>query len=608
MRITRRVRTLTAIAVLAFAAVLPAAAQDEIAEEIIDLGDRMSGQSYALALSAQNRNCEQPIDMRFESRGADWLSFDEGNVARQVPSGQGRDVPVTLDFSETPEGPAQARIRVICENCGFLIWQNCHISDRELVLIANVVPAPAPPPAPVDTAPPATETPPTPSADPAPNTTIDLSPPPAVAPPAAPATTSLSDAPSISPGDPQYVDPVVEGAMSEADRAALNAARARAAETASRLVGLQARRDRCEEELAALRAARDAAASAAQDSAASAGEASAAADAAEEHAGNYQADLDAASARMDSTYRTLQMQAAARTIVGNEHGTGSAAYAEADAEVNRANDAAADAQREFSEIRASQDERERAAAEARAQADAAREAANAAQAEADAAQAAVDAKEAECQGIAQEVQDAVSEAAGARDAAEDAAGGAPGAALRNLDEQIAAAEGSCRNCWREYQRLAEQQRQALLALAALGAFRENPAAQPNIMSWGELVANTLTEMAATATGVSSVGSNYMLGGLEAAYRAASIIQSEYTPWTARYNADATSDWLDRQGHSGPQASADEIRAQMELFMSEGRDARVFEERLNRLRDQCLACQGRLEELREQRAEVMARAG
>ncbi len=108
----------------------------------IELGEREAGKSYPLVLGAQNRNCPQPLDFRFTSKTL-WLKMPADPVARQVPTGQTRDIQATIDLTNAALGRQQGFLDVDCENCGFFVFKNCKIDKQQLRLNLNVVAAPA---------------------------------------------------------------------------------------------------------------------------------------------------------------------------------------------------------------------------------------------------------------------------------------------------------------------------------------------------------------------------------------------------------------------------------------------------------------------------------
>jgi len=143
---------------------LGASAQDEAL--IVDLGARSSEQTYPIRLTAQNLNCEQPQDFRFDLSRTPWLRLEGDGVVRQLGPGQSGSLIATLDPAGLSPGPHQGVVRVICDTCAVL-FTNCHISVQELVLQMRVTPPPAqttaPPAPPVPPVPPVIVRPPVPS-------------------------------------------------------------------------------------------------------------------------------------------------------------------------------------------------------------------------------------------------------------------------------------------------------------------------------------------------------------------------------------------------------------------------------------------------------------
>ncbi|NWG70811.1 MAG: hypothetical protein HXY23_04260 [Parvularculaceae bacterium] len=98
-----RLETGVICALLVFLAFGSAAAQAPGYRDV-DLGARRSGEIFTLKLGAQNANCGQPIDFRFNSK-SNWLRLPADPVVRQVPAGQTKYLDATIDLSGAAPGP-----------------------------------------------------------------------------------------------------------------------------------------------------------------------------------------------------------------------------------------------------------------------------------------------------------------------------------------------------------------------------------------------------------------------------------------------------------------------------------------------------------------------
>jgi hypothetical protein len=604
----RRLAAFLALATLTVLTSLPAWAQKERLLSH-NLGKMQAGQSYPFGLAAHNVNCEQLLDFRFEIRNTPWLHVDGEPVARNVPAGQTRTVPATIDLTKTPPGRYRGQVDVICENCGFWVFANCAIDKQVLTLVLEV------------TAPPQTATLPTPSTSAAsPTSSTSTSTTPSAT---SSGTTSSGTAPRTA-GRPlppvmpvagttqRGIDPSCEAFLTPEQAAKLKAARdaagravAAAEKAADDEEKIKKRKRRCEEELEALQASADAAAQAAAAAAQAAQSAQAAANAAQAQLAAYQQDLKAAEQKMNDTYKTLQMQAGYRSIVAKESGTNSARYAEAQQLVDAANDAAAAAQKAYLAVKGSLAQRQAEADAANKAAKEANEKAATAQAEADAAAAALKAKQLECLGLAAEAD----KAEAATDAAQDAAGAAQNAAGRaqdeaegqaraNQEDEIAKKKKKCEDCWKELAQLLDDTAKTLKALAALGQLDPNKASV-DVPSLADVIRDTALAMAGTAANVSDMGAGTLLGALQAAYGIAQIYQSMMTPGTmgsAHVDDSQRKNWLQEHGHAADPKQADRVLRNIDQYMSSGRNVKFMEDRINRLRAECLRCEQELKQM------------
>ncbi|MDQ0464197.1 hypothetical protein QO010_001978 [Caulobacter ginsengisoli] len=534
-----------------------------------DLGARVVGQSYPFKLVAINRNCNLPQDFRFVVSGGDWLRIDGDPVARGVQRGEQRTVPARIDLTGRPPGIYTAHVTVICDTCQVLVFKTCRISDRNIDLRVQAVSPPQP-------------AQPRPQPQPA-----KPKPPPAAA--ALPDATPYTD-----------IDPDLLRRAPGAARAALAAAEERerqaraAADKAQKdLDDIRKKRGPCEEELAALRAAQGEAEAAAAAAAAAAQAAQGEADKAQQAVDSFAGEMAAAERKMSDAQKTLQQQAMYRSIVGRENGVGSAKYQDAQAQVDKANDAVNAAQAAYRALRASQAARAAAAAAAKANAAKANAAAQAAAAAAAKAAAATAAKEKECLGLAAAESDAegaaaraAGEADGAADAARKAEDDARAAAILSLEEEIAAKRRHCDEMRAAARAHAQLQEQALKALQQLGAL--DPGAPTDGLDeiWDDYVGlgyTTFVNLVATGSGLVTPGAAPTAGGpqmllsvLQAGYGIMAIRQSALTPGTYANLRDrmisgpdgSANQWVRTNGFADDKAGAEKVLNEMDRIMND----------------------------------------
>ena len=185
------------LAVLAFAS---AAVAQQISS--FSLGERAAGQSHPVSLVARNADCRQPLDLRFEFAPSPWLKPQGATIARGVLPGQDQRIPAIADLSQLGPGHYTATVDVVCMNCGFILFRNCHVDRKHLIIgvdavapqIATRLPAPTRTPnRRVATTTPTTA--PTPTAAP-PETTTSIE---TTTPPSEPQTASTET--SVAPAD-----------------------------------------------------------------------------------------------------------------------------------------------------------------------------------------------------------------------------------------------------------------------------------------------------------------------------------------------------------------------------------------------------------------------
>lgn len=631
-------RGFCALALVCAAFAAPAMAQTgagagQSAPNVVELGDREQQKIYPLSLVAQNLNCSQPQDFRFDLSGAPFVVALGDPVVRQVAPGGQKSTPAQLRFSLTPAGPQEGVVATICETCRPIpiLGNNCR-ADRQLVVLkANVVPAPA--------------------GDPPPDADADADPPSAAgAEGAASSAGGQSRAPGpllpVSRGQcladvSANLDAGLEGFLTGDQKRALDDARRRSIEANAaqadayrELEEKKKKKKDCEDELAKLRA--EAAAKAAEADAAEQGADAAktnadaaASDAAAAQASldNYDADVAAAQKALDKANEAAKAQEAALLAVLAQEKTASAKnvqnakkYYE---EASKAQDAA---KADLEAVKASKAAREAALAAAKAkqaQADAAaadaRAKSDAAKAAADAAAAAVAAKEKECLDLAAQagaaevkVDDANRNARNAAAAAGRAEEKAAGQARRNLDQEIACKEEECERIKKKWDEHFRRLRNAKKALEALNYFTEGPAPPPDELwkSYLELgytkfieAAQAAVEAAGSSDGLPSTIAGVAgtaLDVLEAAYGIAKIQQATLTPGTyahGRTEGETLHKWLQDNNYAHTDkndADAKAVEHEMERLM---RDPDVIAKDLDKATKEMEACKKELEDLK-----------
>ena len=493
----------------------------------INLGKRQAGQTYPLDLNAQNQNCEQLLDFRFEANDAPWLTFPSGNLVTGVAQGQTKPLAAMLDLTNVKPGHYSGQVEVSCENCGWFIFANCKIDKQMIRFDLDVVPAPN----------------------------------------GARVAGQQQQQPRNNVDGPQ-AEPRYDESMlthlTEDKRRPVEQAhrRLRKAVTAARWTDetLQAARKKksdCEKKLAALKAAADAAVAAANS-------ADAAARTAAARAAQAQKDLDAAERAMDDTYRTLQRQAAYRSIVRKEDGTGSARYKDANDFVNKANDAAVAAQRRYTALK-------KTVAPTLAAAKAKKAAAARARAKANAAIAAYNAKARQCSHLAQKAA-AAQHAKNKADQHVKAAAAMARDAEAKARVQAAAEAQRCRVAVQKRQEnLAHIQTQAFRALKKLGFFTGAKYVDIDIESTVKRWA-LIRVLVCVAKKTESPYRHVfvLLNGLQAAYRAVGLWQELHIPGrSGLLTYDSLRQWLWKKGYANKKhkGEADKIIAVMERIVN-----------------------------------------
>lgn len=553
---------------------------DEAEAEIIrvDLGQREQGDVRPIMLQAFNRNCENPQDFQFDVSQTSWLRIAGSNVVSQLGTGQTGAIEAIVDLNNVPPGPHVGTIVVDCITCGWFVFSTCEVDRQHIELQVEVTPL-------QQTAAAGASGPSGPQGQPG------------------------TPGPAPAPGDPDFgpaivanpgiTAPGVDGELGVAQTRELNTARrnslnAAAAHRAAIARANTARKNKndCEDELARLRAAHASAAANAQTAATTlaAAQASLAA---------YQSDMDAAIAAMNRAQTQLEMVAAYRTIIFNEDGTGSERYAEAQAQVDRANDAAEDSQREFSRVRASHESRVAAVTAAQA-------AATAANAAAASALAALQAKERECLGLAAE-DNAAQVALGAATTAAGAANAAAAAAatqahmqaVTNLRTGLQAKRDRLRRCHDALRHRARILTRAFRALRDLGVINPNQVSAADIdieRHVATSIAQIVAEGAAQAVSLPTFEVFTILDGLQAAYGLVQIRQANLTPTAAGYRGDDyLSDWLEDHGHADNDAESREVINEMERFITHNGNTDYLRREWQRLSDDCARLQREIAE-------------
>lgn len=545
--------------------------QEEI--EIVDLGDRVQGETYPIKLTAENLNCNAPQDFRFDLRATPWLVAEGEPVARQVPAGESKSINARLDFTNVPPGEYQGDVLTICETCGFIpLFKNCRASDKSIRLRVRVVPAQQEP----DDVHAQNQADAADAADPA------------AADGNAPAETAqVEQAKFTAPLIPNVDDSVREdlrrSQQRAIDRARDKMAKANAAAAAA-VDALNAQRKKCKDcwdEVARLEAeARDKQA-AANQAKAEADAAEQAAKDAEQHLKDYQKELKAASDKMDSAYRTVQMQAAARTAIGRDFGQGSEQYQHADEQVEKAIDANEAAQRAFSAIRASKEAREKAAKDARDDANAKKKVAEGKQEEADDAKKAAEKKRKECEKLddacqkaEDDAKDAKAAAAEAAQAAQDKVDEANALAAANIREDLKVKRKAHDDCIEKLKQIARRNLKLFKILRDIGQLKKEEGPRPDIdveetvATW---VATSIADNVASYVPVPTFEVFTILDGLQAMYQILQLKQTLLTPGTAGYRGDDyLKDFLLEKGHADNPAEARELVKQVNKFMSNRR--------------------------------------
>lgn len=542
---------------------------------VIDLGKREVGKAYPFSLIAQNLNCSQPQDFKFVINGNGWLKIPGDPVAHQIGKGQQKSVPAQLDFTRLPPGRYTAQVTIVCDTCQFLVFANCKISDRQMLVQIEAV---APPPPQVAAQPPARGRGPVSAARPSPGGAA---------------------APSVQADfDPELAFWLTRGqkqALDDARRRSADAAMA-AKKAADDLESARKKKGPCEEELAALRAAAATAAEAAA-AAESAANAAAASDAAGQAAADNDKALSDAEKAMDAAQKRLENAAAARSRLARD-GANASAMAAAQAAVDAANDAAYQAQKAFMAARAAAAPDKAAADKAAAEADAASAASSEAAAKLAAAQAALAAKEAECGGLAaaeaaaQSKADAAAAAAATAAAAEEATRKKAGeearaAAILSLEDQLARARQRCEDIYNSQLANAKKQEKALAALQKLGAIGPN-APTTGLVSmwsdWGGWATGVATQGAAVAGGFAAGGKGIptaggpqmILGALQAAYGIFQIRAATLTPNTKAFLTDRAvygqnsqaNQWVRSNGFADDKAEGEAVLDEMERILND----------------------------------------
>lgn len=600
-----------------------------------NLGTRTEGESYEIQLQAVNENCEQPQDFQFDLSAIPWLYPESTDTVRGLGAGQSGSITAILDLSQVSPGQYSGRAQVHCATCQFLIFNTCHIDRRVLQFSMDVEPLPIPPiePGPVnpitinagdgddELANPNTNGQGTeqPSSD---DDGIEMTE--AVEPNGQGNDEGITiddDADDIyqegtdgiemvepnddiygtsqgqfDPNAPNYnfepgLNPAVQqGVVTAATRAAW--------------AGYEAatqRRSDCEDELARLRAAAQAAADAAAQADAEAADAEAAADRADRELASYQDELDQAEREMNNAVRRLEALAEYRSVVRGEDGTGSQRYQDAQDQVDEANDEAVEAQRHFSEVRQSLAGRQAAAEAARAEATAKRNAADNAQAEADAAANALSEKERECLGLEQQEQDARADAEGVQQAANQAAEEAE----QQRQQQAAAAAAAEEAAAEERQRLAVQrcndcrdaiQRHAQLITKAFRAMRDIGIINPNQVSDRELDIEQIyieqgvqmvAEACAEGLGIATLEVFSLLDGIQLGYNVFEIARTQLVPHHALYRGDEhLAGWLMRNGHAENRREANRIVREISRYTRHHGNTQYLKDEFARMEADC----------------------
>lgn len=581
---------------------------------VVDLGDRDQLKVYPLSLTAQNLNCSQPQDFRFDLSGAPFAVALGDPVVRQVPPGGQKSTPAQLLFSLSPPGPVQGVVATICETCRPIpiFGNNCRADKQLVTLKANVIPAPVRNPAPA-------------TQDRGAGATGDSGKTPQAAPSRTP-TPLLPVARGRCLADVSAnLDAGLEGFLTEEQKKTLDDARRKSAAANAAQAGAyddlerkKKKKKDCEDELAALKADAAAKAAAADAAADAAGSAQSAANAAGANASsaqasvdNYDADVAAAQKALDAANAAAKAQEAAlRAVLAQEKSASAKNVQSAKTYYEEASMAQDAAKASLNAVKASKAAREAAlaaanAAKAKAAAAAAEAQAksDAARAAADAAAAAVAAKTKECLGLAAEagaaevkVDDANRNARNAAGAATRAEEKAAGQARRNLDGEIACKEEECEEIKKRWDEHFRRLANARKALEALNYFTEAPAPPPDELweSYGELGYQKFFEGAqavvealgkadglpATVAGVAAT----TLDVLQAAYGIAKIQQATLTPGTyahGRTEGETLHKWLQDNNFAHTDkgdADAKAVEHEMERLM---RDPDVIAKDLDR---------------------------